>query len=35
MELLGPNLGELLKMCGGKFTLGTTLVLAMQIVFVD
>ena len=32
MELLGPNLGDLMKMCGGKFSLETTLFLAMQIV---
>lgn len=32
MELLGPNLSDLMRMCGGRFTLGTTVVLAMQIV---
>jgi hypothetical protein len=33
MELLGPNLSDLMKMCGGKFTLNTTIYLAMQIVY--
>lgn len=32
MELLGPNLNDLMKMCGGKFSLNTTIYLAMQIV---
>lgn len=33
MELLGPNLNDLMKMCGGRFSLSTTLILAMQMVF--
>jgi hypothetical protein len=33
MELLGPNLSDLMKICGGKFSLSTTILLAMQIVF--
>lgn len=32
-ELLGPNLNDLMNMCGGKFSLITTLYLAMQIVY--
>lgn len=32
MELLGPNLNDLMKMCGGKFSLSTTVVLGLQIV---
>ncbi len=32
MELLGPNLEELLERCGHKFTLKTTLMLADQLV---
>jgi len=32
MELLGPSLSDLMKICGGKFSLGTTVFLAMQIV---
>lgn len=32
MELLGPNLNDLMKICGGKFTINTTIYLAMQIV---
>lgn len=32
MELLGPNLQDLLIMCGGKFSLKTTILLGVQIV---
>ena len=31
MEVLGPNLADLLQFCGGKFSLKTTLILALQI----
>ena len=31
MEMLGPNLGDLLKVCGGRFSLQTCLVIAIQI----
>lgn len=31
MELLGPNLGNLMKSCGGRFTLKTTLMIADQV----
>lgn len=32
MDLLGPNLQELMKLCGGKFSLDTSIVLAIQMV---
>lgn len=31
MTLLGPNLDQLLKLCGGTFTLKTTMIVALQI----
>ena len=31
MELLGPNIQDLLTLCGGKFSLKTSLLLAIQI----
>ena len=31
MEVLGPNLSDLLQFCGGTFSLKTTLVIAIQI----
>ena len=31
MELMGPSLGDLLKMCGGRFSINTTCLIAMQI----
>lgn len=31
MSILGPNLEQLLKLCGGTFTLKTTMILALQI----
>lgn len=31
MTLLGPNIGQLLKLCGGSFTLKTTMLIALQI----
>lgn len=31
MELLGPNLQDLLTLCGGKFSLKTSLLLAIQV----
>lgn len=33
MDLLGPNLQDLMMLCGGKFSLGTALMLTIQIVF--
>jgi len=33
MELLGPNLEELLNFCGNKFSIPTTLAIADQMVF--
>jgi casein kinase I family protein HRR25 len=35
LDLLGPDLGSLLKDCGGRFSLETYLLLAEQIVGVD
>ena len=32
MDLLGPNLYDLMSICGGKFTLKTSLLLIIQIV---
>lgn len=32
MDLLGPNLQDLLILCGGKFSLKTALLLTIQIV---
>lgn len=32
MELLGPSLGTLLELCGKKFSLKTTIMVADQIV---
>ena len=34
MELLGPNLSDLLAFCGNHFSLKTVLLLADQMVFV-
>ena len=31
MEILGPNLGDLLRVCGGRFSLQTCLVIAIQV----
>lgn len=31
-ELLGPTLGDLMVMCGNKFSLKTTLLIGLQIV---
>eukprot|EP01060_Flectonema_neradi_P041531 TRINITY_DN9891_c0_g2_i1.p1 TRINITY_DN9891_c0_g2~~TRINITY_DN9891_c0_g2_i1.p1 ORF type:complete len:591 (+),score=63.26 TRINITY_DN9891_c0_g2_i1:45-1817(+) len=31
MELMGPSLGDLLKMCGGRFSINTTCLIAIQI----
>jgi serine/threonine protein kinase len=31
MTILGPNLDQLLKLCGGSFSLKTTIILALQI----
>ncbi len=31
MTLLGPNLEQLLKLCGGTFSLKTTLMVSLQI----
>lgn len=33
MDLLGPNLYDLMSICGGKFSLQTSLLLVIQIVF--
>lgn len=32
MDLLGPNLQDLMMLCGGKFSLKTSLLLTIQIV---
>lgn len=32
MDLLGPNLQDMMMLCGGKFSMGTALMLAIQIV---
>lgn len=32
MDLLGPNLQDLMMLCGGKFSLKTSLLLIIQIV---
>ena len=32
MDLLGPNLQDLMILCGGKFSMKTSLLLAIQIV---
>lgn len=31
MSLLGPSLEQLLKLCGGSFSLKTTIIIALQI----
>lgn len=31
MTILGPNLEQLLKLCGGLFSLKTTIIVALQI----
>ena len=31
MTLLGPNLEQLMKLCGGSFSLKTTTILALQV----
>lgn len=31
MSILGPNLDQLLKLCGGSFSLKTTIIIALQI----
>lgn len=30
MNLYGPNLGQLMKLCGGKFSLRTSLLIGLQ-----
>ena len=32
MDLYGPNLGQLLKLCNGKFSMKTTLLIGLQII---
>ena len=32
MSMLGPNLEQLLKLCGGNFSLKTTILIALQII---
>lgn len=32
MDLYGPNLGQLMKLCGGKFSARTTLLISLQII---
>ena len=32
MDLLGPNLADLMSICGGKFSLKTSILLTIQIV---
>jgi hypothetical protein len=32
MDLLGPNLQDLMTLCGGKFSLKTSILLTIQIV---
>lgn len=31
MSILGPNIEQLLKLCGGSFSLKTTMLIALQI----
>ena len=33
MDLLGPNLADLMTLCGGKFSIKTSILLTIQIVF--
>ena len=33
MDLLGPNLQDLMVLCGGKFTLKTAILLIIQVVY--
>lgn len=35
MDLLGPNLQDLMVLCGGKFSLKTSLLLTIQIVNIE
>ena len=32
MDMYGPNLAQLMKVCGGKFTMKTTLLVGLQII---